>query len=47
MLADHLFFVSHQFKKGSTVDFIYGTTEHESAYSSKLDTSPKLFTVGI
>ena len=32
---------------GSTADFIYGTTDPESGYSSKLETSPKLFTVGI
>jgi hypothetical protein len=37
---------SHHDKKGSTVVFISWATVPESGYSSKFDTSPKLFTTG-
>lgn len=40
-------YIDHQLRKGSTLGLIYGTIDPESGYSSKLDTSPKLFTVGM
>jgi hypothetical protein len=39
--------VNHHVRKGSMFGFISTAEEFpESGYSSKLDTSPKLFTVG-
>ena len=37
---------AHQSRKGSRLLFISGTTEPESGYSSKFDTSPMFFTTG-
>lgn len=42
-------YVDHQVKKGSMLGFIStaGLLLPESGYSSKLETSPKLFTTGV
>ncbi len=38
---------NHQLKKGSMLALIYCAPTPESGYSSKFETSPKLFTTGV